>query len=363
MKAIEELKEFNKDAAKYLRPKTTFSLPSENETTAVNEMGKKPIEFYRTGGVTNLNGGPATPHETSNSSGDNNYINIISLEGPTDTTHRIGSEPVSIGRNNNNQIPILDESVSRHHAQILQNSGKFYIKDIGSTTGTFIKIREPIQLRRDMIIEIGSFQFLVLEVNVERMGPIPDAPEDDEDHVVLTICDAGDENPEKLMIKHNATIGRRSTNTWPFPEDVHMSNVHGKFVLSKGAFFYEDMDSTNGSWLRLSKEQSVSGPFPLEKGTIFKIGNSAMYQVVFPSKPDETNKNPKECNAVTIQNGNQEKPGAVDKCSICWESERDCLILPCRHNVSCVKCIKSIKSCPLCRNTIEDIIRIYKGYV
>lgn len=35
---------------------------------------------------------------------------------------------------------ILEESVSRYHAEILFKSEDFYIKDIGSTTGSFLKI-------------------------------------------------------------------------------------------------------------------------------------------------------------------------------------------------------------------------------
>ena len=47
-------------------------------------------------------------------------------------------------------------------------------------------------------------------------------------------------------------------------------------------------------------------------------------------------------------------------CIVCWESERDCVILPCRHNITCMKCIKSVKTCPVCRTQIEDLYRIFK---
>ena len=61
-----------------------------------------------------------------------------------------------------------------------------------------------------------------------------------------------------------------------------MSNLHCKINLIGDRFYFEDIASTNGSWLRLSKECEESKPYLLSHGTIFKIGNSAMYEVYDP---------------------------------------------------------------------------------
>ena len=37
---------------------------------------------------------------------------------------------------------ILEESVSRFHAKISCNNEKFFLVDTGSTTGTFIKVKD-----------------------------------------------------------------------------------------------------------------------------------------------------------------------------------------------------------------------------
>lgn len=58
-----------------------------------------------------------------------------------------------------NEVVIYDESVSRHHAEIIFQENEFYLRDIGSTTGTYIKIVDKIELELGMIIEIGSYQF------------------------------------------------------------------------------------------------------------------------------------------------------------------------------------------------------------
>lgn len=58
-----------------------------------------------------------------------------------------------IGRHSSNNILILEESVSRYHAEIEydQMEGEFYLKDIGSTTGTFIKIPGRIELQEVLV--------------------------------------------------------------------------------------------------------------------------------------------------------------------------------------------------------------------
>lgn len=45
-----------------------------------------------------------------------------------------------IGRNSKNEIHIVDENVSRFHAQIEYEAAKYYIRDYGSSSGTFIRI-------------------------------------------------------------------------------------------------------------------------------------------------------------------------------------------------------------------------------
>lgn len=71
---------------------------------------------------------------------------IQQYDGPQNSFYSVKEEGAKIGRHSTNQILILDESISRFHAEIKFNDGKFYIKDTGSTTGTFIKVIEKIQI-------------------------------------------------------------------------------------------------------------------------------------------------------------------------------------------------------------------------
>ncbi len=52
----------------------------------------------------------------------------------------------SIGRHSSNTIVIIEESVSRYHARIECHNGEFLLRDVGSTTGTFIKVDSKLEL-------------------------------------------------------------------------------------------------------------------------------------------------------------------------------------------------------------------------
>ena len=48
-------------------------------------------------------------------------------------------------------------------------------------------------------------------------------------------------------------------------------------------------------------------------------------------------------------------------CKVCFETEMDVLLMPCRHLVVCQKCAALINSCPTCRGQIGSIERVYRN--
>ena len=58
---------------------------------------------------------------------------------------------LTIGRDDNNDLQITDEKVSRHHAEISrENGGSAVLRDLGSRNGTFVdevRLDEPRVLR------------------------------------------------------------------------------------------------------------------------------------------------------------------------------------------------------------------------
>lgn len=58
-----------------------------------------------------------------------------------------------IGRNSKNEIHVVDENVSRFHAQIEYENRNYFIRDWGSSSGTFIRISEKTELKHVLMMK------------------------------------------------------------------------------------------------------------------------------------------------------------------------------------------------------------------
>jgi hypothetical protein len=86
------------------------------------------------------------------------------VEQGTNEVFPLGFEPVSIGRHGDNEIILPDPQVSRHHAEILMQGGRWVIVDLGSANGTFVngqQITGPQVLNHGDLVRVGQTQFRV----------------------------------------------------------------------------------------------------------------------------------------------------------------------------------------------------------
>lgn len=72
------------------------------------------------------------------SSIDAGYL-LLKWQAEDDTAQeKLAFAPVSIGRDPTNDIQLADKRVSRHHAVLWAEDGKWHVRDIGSANGTFV---------------------------------------------------------------------------------------------------------------------------------------------------------------------------------------------------------------------------------
>ncbi len=79
--------------------------------------------------------------------------------------HRIGGRSVTIGSAEDNDLVLPHRTVSAHHASIRQTAGSCYIRDLGSTNGTFlngqrIEVEQP--LRPGDEVRFGAARFAMV---------------------------------------------------------------------------------------------------------------------------------------------------------------------------------------------------------
>jgi two-component system cell cycle response regulator len=76
----------------------------------------------------------------------------------------LGNETLRIGRERGNQIVLPSDSVSRRHCRIDRRKAAWFIKDLGSTNGTYVndELVEEYQLRRGDQVKVGDTIFKYL---------------------------------------------------------------------------------------------------------------------------------------------------------------------------------------------------------
>jgi two-component system, cell cycle response regulator len=76
----------------------------------------------------------------------------------------LGNETLRIGRERGNQIVLPSDSVSRRHCRIDKRKSAWFVKDLGSTNGTYVndELIEEYQLRRGDQIKVGDTIFKYL---------------------------------------------------------------------------------------------------------------------------------------------------------------------------------------------------------
>ena len=85
----------------------------------------------------------------------------------------LSGERTLIGRHPQCQIVLDNVAVSRHHAQILENHGNYYLEDLRSRNGTQLN-KQPVQgkaeLRESDVIGICDFEFRFLTTSLSQAG-------------------------------------------------------------------------------------------------------------------------------------------------------------------------------------------------
>lgn len=59
----------------------------------------------------------------------------------------------------------------------------------------------------------------------------------------------------------------------------------------------------------------------------------------------------------TLQPANDSDAGSM--CVVCMDAPLEMVLIPCRHMCVCEDCSKQLISCPMCRQTVEDALKVF----
>jgi pSer/pThr/pTyr-binding forkhead associated (FHA) protein len=193
-----------------------------------------------------------------------------------------------------------DPTLSRRHFKVSYHTGRFWVSDLGSGTGTLVRIPHSNghALSLGDLVCVGKHQFLVEDVSVATDGSTGQLERNVGESASSSIrlrCvyPSGSplENKTFSLGSGGATLGRGPENTVSFTTrvgdkyrvvDTAVSAQHARivhlanepsphFVVLDGS---EERPSSNGTWMRLSPMHEPSREWPLHNGAQLVLGNS-----------------------------------------------------------------------------------------
>jgi pSer/pThr/pTyr-binding forkhead associated (FHA) protein len=173
------------------------------------------------------------------------------------------------------QIQLEDEFLSPQHANLFYRNGQLTLRDEGSLNGTFVRVRGKAKLALGDTFLVGDQLF-----RVEAMPPVSEytdaagtyfyaSPSYSSPYRVVQILAGGGVGLAHCPRGSRVTIGRRGCDINVF-DDLHLSEEHCSLEQDADGFSLTDLESKNGTFVRLKREQS------LDHGDYFIVGRKLL---------------------------------------------------------------------------------------
>jgi pSer/pThr/pTyr-binding forkhead associated (FHA) protein len=181
-------------------------------------------------------------------------VRLLVVEGyAPGTVLRMLMPETFVGRSDADYIFADDYFMSSRHARIFFEEGGFWLEDLESRNGTFLRIRDRIPLRSGDMFLAGT-QLLRFE-----SGARADAG------TLRVMYNDGTTGDRFKIAAPRATIGRYDVDV-AFPSDASMADYHASIEFGDDAVMLVDTGSHNGTYIR------VTGRRRLSDGDILIIG-------------------------------------------------------------------------------------------
>jgi len=170
-----------------------------------------------------------------------------------------------------------DPFLSPTHAIFCAGDNGVTIKDAGSLNGVFVKIKpdEPVEINSGEVFRMG--QELILFEEIDRGNTASDGTEKMGSPIeglwgrVALIIGKGRMGNAFPIGGDGVVFGRERGNIL-FPEDGYVSSLHLKLSTEKNKFYLTDLGSSNGTFVKIGKEATLTaGSFLLMGQQLFRV--------------------------------------------------------------------------------------------
>jgi pSer/pThr/pTyr-binding forkhead associated (FHA) protein len=204
----------------------------------------------------------------------------INEDGSDGERVSIDYEETVIGRDADISYP-EDLFLSPRHALIRVRGESTYVEDLNSLNGTFIKLQVPVRLNPGDVFLMGRQVLRFSHATDTRAARASDnegtrymgSPHPTGTYRLEQIGVGGYTLDVYSVSEEGATIGRERGDI-VFPRDKFMSSTHARIspVKNGEGFAIEDLDSSNGTWLRTNRQTRLNrGDFLFLGQQLFRL--------------------------------------------------------------------------------------------
>ncbi len=200
----------------------------------------------------------------------------ILKDGSDGRAYPLTSEQADIGRSEGDVVLPDDPYLSPRHARLRSSAGTYALADLDSINGTYIRIREPVELGDGDMILIGQqvLRFDVLADGELPLGPASLAgvlvfgtPEVPRIARLTQYTTEGVGRDVHYLYRDETVLGRENGDI-VFTDDPFLSRRHASITIDRGSRRYvlRDLSSSNGTSVRFRGERN------LVHGNQFRVG-------------------------------------------------------------------------------------------
>jgi pSer/pThr/pTyr-binding forkhead associated (FHA) protein len=187
---------------------------------------------------------------------------LIRGEGVEGLSYQLNAEQHIVGRNGQLVFPD-DPFVSPKHANLFYRNNKLVVRDEGSLNGVFLRVRGTVDVESGDEFLAGEQLFIVESPPKIGDGPSPDgtyfytSPKHQFMFRVTQILQGGARGMSVLARTNALQMGREGGDL-NFPNDLYMSASHCKIEEAGGKLTLTDLNSRNGTYLRIKDERELA---------------------------------------------------------------------------------------------------------
>ena len=192
---------------------------------------------------------------------------VIGQDGKPGREYEIEGEQTDVGREEGSILLVNDPYVSPRHARLQFREGRFFIRDLESVNGVYVRLRAPERLQHADLVLVGLevLRFEVVSDAERGLGPAaergtqvfgsPAAPR------YARLCQRTVEGVTRDVYyptREETVIGREVGDV-VFTTDPFMSRRHAAIVRdpATNTFTLKDLGSSNGTYLGIRGEREL----------------------------------------------------------------------------------------------------------